>query len=80
MDGMKSTSVSASDAKTHFSELIERVRQGEIFVVTRHGIPVAKIGPAEARESSPTYGSAKGRFMIAKSFDESLDDMAKYQE
>lgn len=34
------------DAKTHLSELIERVRGGESFVLTKHGMPVARLVPA----------------------------------
>jgi prevent-host-death family protein len=39
-------SVGASDAKTHFSSLLERVQRGEQIIITRHGKPVAKLVPA----------------------------------
>lgn len=38
--------VGAYDAKTHFSELIEKVEAGEEFTITRHGMPVARLVPA----------------------------------
>lgn len=38
------------DAKTHLSELIDRVRAGESFVLTKHGVPVARLVSAEAAE------------------------------
>jgi prevent-host-death family protein len=38
------------DAKTHFSQLIERVLKGERITITRHGVPVAVISPPVARE------------------------------
>ena len=31
------------EAKTHFSEIIEQVLQGEEFLITRRGQPIAKI-------------------------------------
>jgi len=34
------------EAKTHLSELVERVRAGESFVLTKHGMPVARLVPA----------------------------------
>lgn len=37
--------IGAFDAKTHFSELLERVEGGEEITITRHGSPVAKMVP-----------------------------------
>ena len=34
------------DAKTHLSELLERVAEGESFVNTRRGLPIARLVPA----------------------------------
>lgn len=38
--------IGAYDAKTHFSELLERVEAGEEVTITRHGSPVARLVPA----------------------------------
>lgn len=38
-------SVGAYDAKTRFSELLEKVEAGEEFTITRHGAPVARLVP-----------------------------------
>ncbi len=35
----------AFDAKTRFSELLERVAAGEEIMITKHGTPVAKLVP-----------------------------------
>lgn len=37
--------VSAAEANRHFSQLLRAVRNGESYVVTAHGRPVAKIVP-----------------------------------
>ena len=42
----KDRTVGAYEAKTRFSELIARAEQGESFVVTKNGRPVARITPA----------------------------------
>lgn len=42
-------SVGAYDAKTHFSELLERVAEGEEITITRHGSPVARLVPVKKR-------------------------------
>jgi prevent-host-death family protein len=33
------------EAKTHLARLLERVRKGEKFVITRHGRPIALLTP-----------------------------------
>jgi prevent-host-death family protein len=42
--------VGAFEAKTHLTELLRQVSQGETIRITRRGIPVAKLVPAEDRE------------------------------
>jgi prevent-host-death family protein len=37
--------VGAYEAKTHFSQLLAEVANGETIEVTRHGVPVARIVP-----------------------------------
>ena len=37
--------VGAYEAKTHFSELLEKVESGEEITITRHGTPVARMIP-----------------------------------
>lgn len=40
--------IGAYEAKTHFSELIERAARGERVTITKRGRPVATLGPATA--------------------------------
>jgi len=35
--------IGAFEAKTHFSQILEKVQQGTDFIITKRGIPVAKI-------------------------------------
>jgi prevent-host-death family protein len=39
--------VGAYEAKTHLSELLEKVEAGEEIVITRHGAAVAKLVPVK---------------------------------
>lgn len=39
--------ISASDANQHFSEMLRDVQDGETFVVTSRGRPVAKVTPVD---------------------------------
>ena len=42
--------VSAADANRDFSKLLRAVRDGDSFVITSHGRPVAKIVPFATRD------------------------------
>lgn len=59
--------VSAYDAKTNLSKLLERAARGERFVITRHGKPVAQLIPFEGgdvesvREAIDTVASIRAR-------------------
>lgn len=44
---MQNSVVGAFEAKTHFSQLIERAMHGEVIFITRRGKPVAKLVPAD---------------------------------
>ena len=37
--------IGAYKAKTNLSQLLDKVRDGEQFVITRHGLPVAELIP-----------------------------------
>ena len=39
------TTVSAYEAKTHLPRLIRAAERGETVIITRHGKPVAQLGP-----------------------------------
>ena len=41
------SSVGAFHAKTHFSQLLERVSKGEEITITKHDRPVARLVPAD---------------------------------
>ena len=41
--------IGAFEAKTHFSQIIEKAEHGADFIITRRGKPVAKIIPFEQK-------------------------------
>lgn len=43
--------VGAFEAKTHLSQLLDRVERGEEIVITRHGTPVARLVPPAAKST-----------------------------
>ena len=76
---MKHQVIGAFEAKTHFSEILEKAHRGVVFLVTRRGRPVAQLGPTDARVGAPVFGSARGQVQISPDFNEPLTDMAGYE-
>lgn len=68
------TTVNMHEAKTHFSKLIERVRQGEEIIVAKAGKPVAKLLPIAQGAAKRVPGSARGNIVIKDDFDAALPD------
>ena len=44
------TKVGAYEAKTHLPKLLDRVKKGERFVITKHGQPIAELVPIAAND------------------------------
>jgi len=44
--------ISAADANRNFSQLLREVREGQSFVVTSHGRPVARLDPIGSGETT----------------------------
>ena len=53
--------VGAYEAKTHLSELLEKVEGGEEITITRHGLPVARLVPVKRNASVDERAAAIGR-------------------
>jgi prevent-host-death family protein len=59
------------EAKTHLSQLVERASKGEEFVITKNGVPLAKIVPMP-KQSKLRFGALKGRIRFGRGFDRPL--------
>ncbi|MBT9331141.1 type II toxin-antitoxin system Phd/YefM family antitoxin [Paracidobacterium acidisoli] len=56
--------VQASQAKTHFLQLLDDVERGETVVITRHGRPVARL----TSEARPDQNKVAEAFAALKEF------------
>lgn len=74
-------SVNVYDAKTHLSRLLERAEAGEEILITRHGRPVALLGPVRDRPKARPLGRLRGRIRMSRDFDAPLPDeiMAEFE-
>lgn len=73
---MEST-VTLSDAKARFSEIVERAMNGEEFVVTRMGKPAVRIGRFQTSALPRKLGDLAGQIHMADDFDEWPLDLHK---
>lgn len=65
--------VSVLEVVSQFSELLDRVKQGEEVIISDAGIPVARLSPAQTLVPR-TPGQDKGKVVIAPDFDAPLPD------
>lgn len=66
-----------TEAKAHFSFLIEKVLTGEEVIIKKAGKPVAVLSEYQMHKIQRTPGALKGRIHIAEDFDELPDDLAE---
>jgi prevent-host-death family protein len=71
------TRIDIEIAAARLPELIDRVEQGEEFVITREGEPVACLVPHQVRRDYWSfYGAWKGRVDMSR-FDEADEEIAR---
>jgi prevent-host-death family protein len=65
--------VNVHEAKTQFSKLLRRVAAGEEIAIANRGVPVARLLPATASQTTRReLGIDRGRVKIADDFDAPL--------
>ena len=57
------------DVKTDLSRIIERVERGEEIIISRAGVPVAKVVPLIRRVDRTGRGSLRGRLAATEDWD-----------
>lgn len=67
-----------AEAKSRFSELIDRALAGDEVIVARGHTPLLKLVPI-ATTTRRKPGSAKGKIRIKADFDAPLPDFADYE-
>lgn len=66
--------VNVHEAKTHFSKLLMRVKNGEEVIIAKAGEPIALLVPVKGRPARRVPGSAKGKINIVPGFEDPLPD------
>ena len=66
--------VNTHEAKTRFSRLLRRVAAGEEITISNRGVPVARLVPIPAEETTRKLGVFRGQMTIPDDFDAPLPD------
>ncbi len=66
---MKQVTVGMHEAKTTLSQLVKKVRAGEVVIIASNGEPVAKIIAYSGPTSERKPGRLAGRIVIKPGFD-----------
>ncbi|MGH9522838.1 MAG: type II toxin-antitoxin system Phd/YefM family antitoxin [Terriglobales bacterium] len=63
--------VSITEAKAHFSKLVDEAAKGEPFIIAKNGKPVAKVVAIDAPATRKVrrIGFMKGQFSVPEDFD-----------
>lgn len=67
------TTVTVFEAKSSFSRLVAAAEAGETVVISRHGRPVAQLGPIPQHYAPVKFGDLQGRATVPADFDEWTD-------
>jgi prevent-host-death family protein len=66
--------VNVHEAKTRFSRLLRRVAAGEEITIANRGVPVARLVPVPAEETTRKLGTLRDQVVIPDDFDAPLPD------
>lgn len=67
------------EAKTHLSALLDEVRSGQVFFLTRRGTRVAELRPVSAEKLPLERGSAANPgYWMSSDFDETPSELEEY--
>jgi prevent-host-death family protein len=76
--GLAVARFSITDAKTRFSELIQKAIAGEEVIIAKDNKPVVKVVPIVTPGRKRVPGSAKGQIWMAADFDATPEDFKNY--
>jgi prevent-host-death family protein len=75
---MSIKTIGAFEAKTRLSELLEHVRKGQVYRISKRGRPVAELRPVSHPQGRPRFGCDKEKVLVKANFDDPLPEMEPY--
>lgn len=73
------TQFNIAEAKSHFSELVQKALLGEEVVISRDNKPLLKLVPVAGVKKARRPGTGKGKILyVSPDFDETPPEFAEY--
>ena len=67
--------INIHEAKTHLSRLLQKVAEGEDVVISRAGVPVARLVAVGPKDGKRPLGIDRGRIWMADDFDAPMPEL-----
>ncbi len=65
--------INIHEAKTHFSQIVDRALAGEEVIIAKNGKPLLTLQPIAGKKSHRTPGLSLGKGKVSEDFDSPLD-------
>lgn len=76
---MEAIELGVFEAKTHLSEIIQKVQKGQVYRITKRGVPVAELRPIGLSKARLTRGcAASADYWMAADFKAMPEDFKDY--
>lgn len=62
------------EAKTHLSNYLKRLEEGETIILCKRNVPIAEIRPLQRKAKKRRIGVARGEFHVPNDFNAPLPD------
>jgi prevent-host-death family protein len=72
--------IGAFEAKTHLSRLLEKVKAGRVYYITRRGRRIAELRPLSETCTPPRFGCDKGKVIVGPDFDAPIPELEEYTQ
>jgi prevent-host-death family protein len=67
--------INIHEAKTHLSRLLQKVAEGEEVVISRAGVPVARLVAVGPKDGKRPLGIDRGRIWMANDFNAPMPEL-----
>lgn len=76
---MDTHDIGIAAAKARLSELLDHVRRGRVYRITKRGKPIAELHPATAGFGRPSFGADRGRVVMSEDFEAPVPSLKPYR-
>ncbi len=76
---MDTQDIGIAAAKARLSELLDDVRRGRVYRITKRGTPIAELRPVTTGVGRPSFGADRGRVVMSDRFEAPVPGLKPYR-